>query len=47
MAEEMDSNMKQFLSDRRISIAELSKKASGDSSETAAQRRERLRNLAI
>ena len=43
----MDSNVKQFLSDRRISIAELSKKAAGDSTETAAQRRERLRNLAI
>lgn len=47
MAEEMDSNMKQFLSDRRISIAELSKKATDGSSETAAQRNKRLRDLAI
>jgi hypothetical protein len=45
---EMDSTMQQFLSDRRLSIAELSKKAtSDDQTETAAQRRERLRKLAI
>ena len=43
MAEEMQS----FLSDRRISIAELSKKATDGSSETAAQRNKRLRDLAI
>lgn len=47
MAEEMDSNMRQFLSDRRLSIADLAKKASSESSETAAERRERLRALAI
>jgi hypothetical protein len=45
---EMDSNMQQFLGDRRISIADLSKKAqTSDSNETAAERRERLRDLAI
>jgi len=45
---EMDSNMRQFLGDRRISIADLSKKAqASDSNETVAERRERLRSLAI
>lgn len=45
---EMDSNMRQFLGDRRISIADLSKKAqTSDSNETATERRERLRDLAI
>ncbi len=43
---EMDSTMQQFLSDRKLSVADLSKKAS-DSTETVAERRERLRKLAI
>ena len=43
MAEEMQS----FLSDRRISIAELTKRAASDSGETVAQRNKRLRDLAI
>lgn len=46
MAEATDSNMQQFLSDRRISIAELSKRAK-NSSETAAERNARLRKLAV
>ena len=43
---EMDSTMQQFLSDRKLSVADLTKKAS-DSTETAVERRERLRKLAI
>ena len=43
---EMDSTMQQFLTDRKLSVADLSKKAS-DSTETVAERRERLRKLAI
>ena len=43
---EMDSNMQKFLSDRRLSIADLTKKTD-DSGESAAQRTQRLRELAI
>ena len=42
-----DSNVQKFLSERRISIADLAKQASGSDTETAAQRRERQRALAI
>ena len=44
---EIDSNMRQFLSDRKLTIASLTQKATGQSSESAAERRERLRQLAI
>ena len=43
----MAEEMQQFLSDRRLSIADLTKKAANPTGETAAQRRERLRGLAI
>ncbi len=44
---EIDSNMRQFLDDRKLTIASLTQKAASQTSETAAQRRERLRQLAI
>ena len=39
---EMDSNMQKFLSERRLSVADLTKKKD-DSGETPAERNKRLR----
>ena len=42
-----DSNLRQFLADRRISISDLSKKVKDENEETAAQRTKRQREFAI
>ena len=44
---QIDSSMRQFLNDRKLDINAVSKQVASQSSETAAQRRERLRQLAI
>ena len=44
---EVDSNMRQFLNDRKINIADLAKQVKKETTETTAERNARLRALAI
>ena len=44
---EAQDNLQQFIQDRRINIADLSKAVKEQDGESAAQRRERQRQLAI